>query len=188
MSANIKEVSIYCGSSYGHDMGIVDAVKDMGRRLGQHTELIRYGGGMYGHLQDIMDSCGDAGGKMQAISCPAYFKEGVDYPDHVDVIKSKNDEDRIDMFLKSDAFVVTPGGDGTFAEAMFSHNRNISALFQGVAQKPVVFLNTNGFYDFLKLHFDHIKSAGYSNDERQNELHFAETPSDVIDILWPSNY
>jgi uncharacterized protein (TIGR00730 family) len=180
----VNMVSVFCGSSYGKDKQIKKDIKELGRLLGDKASLVLYGGGLYGHLQDLMDGVGETGGNMQAIISPAYFDPKELYPPHVNVIRAKDDEGRIQKFLDADAFIVTPGGDGTFAEAMLSHNRNISALFQKEAGKPVVFMNTNNFYKHIKNHFKHMVTAGYSNNQRQQHLHFEPSPKKVVQKIF----
>jgi len=181
----MEKISVFCGSSYGNDAQVKQDIKDLGVLLGKKAACILYGGGLYGHLQDLMDSVGQAGGRMEALISPAYFDESEVYPDYVTVIKVRDDEERIKKFLEADAFVVTPGGDGTLAESFFAHNRNLSALFQKSALKPVIFLDTNGFYTHLKEHFKQMSRLGYSNEKRQGALHFETTPQAVITRLWP---
>jgi uncharacterized protein (TIGR00730 family) len=180
MAPKGKVISVFSGSSYGNDKQIIEDIKELGRLLGTRTERVLYGGGLYGHLQDLMEAVGNAGGKMDAVLSPAYFDPKEIYPSHVNVIKVQNDQERIEHFLKADAFIVTPGGDGTTAESMFAHNNNLSALFQNKAQKPVIFMNTNGFYSHLIDHFKHMSKAGYSNDKRQRPLFFEPSPKAVI--------
>jgi hypothetical protein len=181
----IEKVTVYCGSLYGNDKQIIKDIKELGRLLGKKAKTVLYGGGLYGHLQDLMDGFGETGGNMHAVLSPAYFDPGEKYPSHVTVIKVKDDEERVKAFLEGDAFVVTPGGDGTFAEAMFSHNRNLSALFLQQAQRPVVFMNTNEFYSNVIKHFEHMTNVGYSNEQRQDQLYFEATPASVIERIFP---
>jgi len=177
-------VTVFCGSSHGKDSKIVSDIKDLGQRLGQNASHVLYGGGLYGHLQDIMDAVGSTNGTMDAILPPAYFDPTEVYPEHVNVIKVNSDEDRILEMLKADAFIVTPGGDGTLAESFFAHNRNLSALYENGKQKPIVFLNTNNYYKHLKAHFEQMSNVGYSNEKRQEQLFFEATPEDVISRIF----
>ncbi|MBL4589867.1 MAG: LOG family protein [Alphaproteobacteria bacterium] len=90
------------------------------------------------------------------------------------------------ILLEADAFIVTPGGDGTLAESFFAHNRNLSALYSERTQKPIIFLNTSNYYKHLKEHFSHMADIGYSNQERQAQLTFEENPKAIISKLFPS--
>ncbi len=184
-----QTVSVYCGSSYprGDQADLyIAAIQDLGHALGGKKTLIRYGGGLYGHLQDLMNSAGAAGGQMEAILSSAYFKADEVYPPHVTVTQVDSDLDRAGLFLESDAYIVTPGGDGTFSESCFSHNRNLSLLFTQQTMKPLVFLNIAGFYEHVRGHFNHMAKTGYSSPARQAAVHFAPSVDAAIDLLWPS--
>ncbi len=182
----IETISVYCGSSYptGEKAPTyIKAIKDLGSALGEKPVLVRYGGGLYGHLQDLMEEVGHKGGKMQALLSSAYFKPEEIYPPHVEVIQVDSDLERAELFLGSDASIVTPGGDGTFSESCFSHNRNLSRLFSQQSMKPVVFLNIDGFYDNVKAHFEQMAAVGYSNEKRQAALHFVPSVKAAMDVL-----
>ena len=179
----IKNIAVFCGSSYGNDPQIADDIKRLGYLLGTRGTHVFYGGGLYGNLQDFMEEVGKSGGTMDAVLPPAYFKPDEIYPDHVNVIPVKSDEERIRHFLQAEAFIITPGGDGTTAEAFFAHNQNLSALFQKQTQKPMVFMNTNGFYKHLRGHFNHLVEQGYSNNDRQARLYFEKAPVNVINRI-----
>ena len=179
----MARISVFCGSSHGKDARIIEDIKTLGLILGQTFHHINYGGGLYGHLKDLMDSVGKGSAKMSAILSPTYYDAKETYPSFVTVVKALDDEDRVNKLLDADAFVITPGGDGTLAEAFFSHNRNLSAVYDNKALKPTVFLDTNDFYKNLREHFKHMADLGYSNDKRQEQLHFEKTPQDVIDTI-----
>ena len=132
MAQSPKSISVFCGSSYpkSSDAEVyINDIKNLGAILGREKLLVRYGGGLYGHLKDLMESVGQAGGTMEALISPAYFKEDEIYPDYVSVQKLSDDIKRMKGFLKSDAYILTPGGDGTFSEAWLSHNDNLARLF-----------------------------------------------------------
>jgi cytokinin riboside 5'-monophosphate phosphoribohydrolase len=64
---------------------------------------------------------------------------------------------KAEMAEAADAFVALPGGFGTLEEILEA----ITWLQLGYHQKPVGFLNMNGFYDGLLTFFDHCVTAGF---------------------------
>jgi|GEM_PF-2285632 len=187
---SVKTVSLYTGSSYckndpAFQARCVAATKEMARLAGGNADLVLYGGGQYGHLQDVMDEVGKIGGQMQALISPAYFDPKEVYPSHVDVKQVIDDQERTKLFLGADAHIVTPGGDGTICEAFFAHNDNLAKLFGGGEMKPVAILNLDGYYDSLRDWFAKASAVGYSNADRQKNLHFVDSPDAVAQLLWP---
>ena len=186
----IKTISLYTGSSYckndpDFQKRCIKATKEMARIAGQEADIVQYGGGLYGHLLDVMEEVGKVGGKMRALISPAFYDPNEQYPDYVDVVKLDDDQQRTKEFLSADGHIVTPGGDGTICEAFFSHNDNLSRLYSGGVMKPVTILNLDGYYDGLKDWFTKAVAVGYSNAERQSNLHFLKTPRAVQRQLWP---
>ena len=187
---SVKTVSLYTGSSYckndpAFQARCVAATKEMARLAGGNADLVLYGGGQYGHLQDVMDEVEKIGGQMQALISPAYFDPKEVYPSHVDVKQVIDDQERTKLFLGADAHIVTPGGDGTICEAFFAHNDNLAKLFGGGEMKPVAILNLDGYYDSLRDWFAKASAVGYSNADRQKNLHFVDSPDAVAQLLWP---
>lgn len=186
----IKTVTIFSGSSYPKvegtfkDLAIAET-KAVAHILGTKAQLVRNGGGLYGHLEDVINGVGKANGKIECIISDAFFKEDEVYPEHVTVIRTKDDVERQRHFLTSDAFVVTPGGDGTICESMLSHNDNIARLFQNAALKPVIWVNVSGYFNDLSAQFARAKEVGYSNNARQAQAHFVPNAQAMKEILWP---
>ncbi len=61
------------------------------------------------------------------------------------------------MLARSDAVVVMPGGLGTLDEA----TEILEQRKHGLHDKPVVLLNTAGFYDGLTLQFRRMEQEGF---------------------------
>ena len=79
----------------------------------------------------------------------------------------------------SDAFIVTPGGIGTFDEFF-----EIYTLRQlGVHQKPIAILNTDGYYDSL---IDMLKNAidkNFMPEANMNLLFISDNPKEILNHI-----
>jgi len=80
---------------------------------------------------------------------------------------------------RSDAFIALPGGFGTFEE-----------LFEVLAwqtlklhAKPVLLLNTNGFYDKLLGFLDHCVEQGMLTQEKREIVLVAGTVDEALRLL-----
>ena len=83
------------------------------------------------------------------------------------------------MSEKADAFIALPGGFGTFEE-----------LFEVLAwqtlklhAKPVLLLNTNGFYDRLLAFFDHCVEQGMLKAKNREIVLLADTVEEALEKL-----
>ncbi|MCH8113064.1 MAG: TIGR00730 family Rossman fold protein [Proteobacteria bacterium] len=81
------------------------------------------------------------------------------------------------MDARSDAFIALPGGFGTLEEIVEA----ITHKQLRYHDRPVVFLNTAGFYDPLLDFFDHQVSRQFVKAEHRRLYHVADTPEDAVD-------
>jgi hypothetical protein len=75
------------------------------------------------------------------------------------------------MDEKSDAFIVLAGGFGTLDEVMEA----MTLRQLGFHNKPIVFLNTDGFYNSLLEFFEQLYAQGFARHKEARPYHVAET-------------
>ncbi|MBV1835361.1 LOG family protein [Novacetimonas pomaceti] len=116
---SISSVAVFCGSRFGVRPEFHAAATELGTRLGQAGLRLVYGGGHVGLMGAVADAALKAGGKVTGI-IPAFLHdreimhEGVT---DLTVTTSMHDRKAM-MFSRADAFVVMPGGLGTFDETI----------------------------------------------------------------------
>lgn len=77
------------------------------------------------------------------------------------------------------AFVALPGGLGTFdeiAECMCMRQLSFH-------ERPIVFVNTNGYYEHLKSFLDSCTEANFIAGAFSRAIFFADTPEDAVHFL-----
>lgn len=79
----------------------------------------------------------------------------------------------------SDAVVALAGGFGTLEEL----SEMIVQKQLGYNQKPIVILNTNGFYDKLIEFFDEIISQKFAKNTSRELYFVAKTPQEAVEYL-----
>jgi uncharacterized protein (TIGR00730 family) len=80
------------------------------------------------------------------------------------------------MEERADAFVALPGGFGTLEEIL-----EILTLKQLEAHgKPVVFLNTNGFFEPLLAMFERLYHEQFTRRDYRGHYHVADAPPAVL--------
>lgn len=83
------------------------------------------------------------------------------------------------MAERADAFIALPGGFGTFEElfeVLAWHTLKLHA-------KPILLLNTNGFYDQLVAFLDHCVVEGMLKAKNREVLLLANTVDEAMRVL-----
>ncbi|MNS59522.1 LOG family protein YvdD [compost metagenome] len=74
------------------------------------------------------------------------------------------------MYDRSDAFACLPGGFGTMDEVM----EILTWKQLGIHDKPVVFVNVNGYYDHMRSLFERMIEDGLLKPEYVQLYHFVD--------------
>src|SRR5439155_12599388 len=83
------------------------------------------------------------------------------------------------MLQMSDAFIVLPGGLGTFDE--FFEVATEAQL--GVHKKPIIVVNVNGYYNALDAMLHAIVDTGFAKNTILKLYHLADGADDALKIL-----
>lgn len=140
-------ICLYGASSTEIYNAYILATEDLGKKIGTNGHSLVYGGGAGGLMGAAARGTVAGGGKVIGVA-PIFFQvDGVLFPDCTEFVYTKTMRERkAIMEQRADAFVVAPGGIGTFDEFF-----EIFSLKQlGQHKKPVAIFNINGYYDSLK--------------------------------------
>ena len=168
----MKSICVFCASSNAVDKVYHQVATDLGQRIGLLGLDLIFGGGGIGLMGDVARGVHDKGGRVVGV-IPEFFlnnEQPIEYVKADELIVTKDMRSRkAIMDERSDAFIVLPGGIGTLEEA----TEIISMKQLGLTEKPIVFINTNKFYDAFIL-----------NLNRMVELKFAKQSTlDLINVL-----
>ncbi|MGY8763069.1 MAG: LOG family protein [Nitrospinaceae bacterium] len=168
----MKSICVFCASSNAVDKVYHQVATDLGQRIGLLGLDLIFGGGGIGLMGDVARGVHDKGGRVVGV-IPEFFlnnEQPIEYAKADELIVTKDMRSRkAIMDERSDAFIVLPGGIGTLEEA----TEIISMKQLGLTEKPIVFINTNKFYDAFIL-----------NLNRMVELKFAKQSTlDLINVL-----
>lgn len=136
-------VCLFCGSSDRADPAYTEAARAFGKATAEAGWRLVYGGGGVGLMGASARGAHEAGGRVVGIM-PAFLRSRERLFDDVEtvVVTSMHERKQL-MYDQSDAFVVAPGGIGTLEEVV----ELLSWKRLDLHQKPVVFLNLNGFWN-----------------------------------------
>jgi hypothetical protein len=83
------------------------------------------------------------------------------------------------MIAMSDAFVVLAGGMGTLDEFF----EVVTTAQLGMHEKPIVLVNTGGYFDPLLGLVRHVHAAGFIYGDVTRLFQIVETPDAAMDLL-----
>ncbi|MFE7597675.1 TIGR00730 family Rossman fold protein [Streptomyces sp. NPDC057494] len=124
--------------------------------LGKAGHTLVWGGSDTGLMKVVADGVQDAGGRLVGVSVDFLAHKARPGADEM-VIAGNLAERKALLLAKCDAIVVMVGGTGTLDEA----TEILELKKHGKHAKPVVLLNTAGFYDGLKTQFRRMEDEGF---------------------------
>lgn len=177
----MANICVYCSSSSRIDDGFAPTAQTLGDGLAARRHTLIYGGGTSG-LMGVVARAVQEGGSSVVGVIPDKLRsiEGVarDTADELIVTDTMSERKRI-MYLRSDAFVVLPGGFGTLEEFL-----EVLTLRQlAYHERPVVIVNDNGFYDPLLGFFEQLYAQHFSRTPYNDLVFVADTPHDALHHL-----
>ncbi len=161
-AALIRRVCVFCGSNRGTDPMYVDAARDLGRLFAREGVTLVYGGGSVGLMGELADAVLGSGGEVIGVIPHALWAREVGHRALTDLrIVDTMHERKAMMADLADAFIALPGGLGTLEEIF-----EIWTWAQlGLHQKPVGFLDVNGFFSPLMQFIDRAVRERFVKDE-----------------------
>ncbi len=179
----IKNICVFASSSnYLEDVYYKDA-KELGQLIGQNGYNIVYGGSTLGLMWTCASEVQNSGGKVIGVMPQRLADMGCKTDNCDEFFMAVGMRDRKDKMDKiSEAVIALAGGLGTLEEL----SEMIVQKQLGYNKKPIVILNTNGFYNKLLEFFDRIIEEKFANKMTRNLYYIAKTPQEAIDYI--SNY
>ena len=142
------KICVYGAASSLIDECYIEAGKELGRKMAKRGHGLVFGGGANGMMGAVAKGVTEENGDILGI-IPKFFEEAgaeVSYGKCTEYIYTDTMGERKQLLEdKSDAFIIAPGGIGTFDE--FFQALTLKQL--GRHNKPIVVFDINGFFDEL---------------------------------------
>lgn len=164
---------------------------ELARLLAQNGDTLVWGGSNRGLMKIVADTAQAEGGKIIGVSVELFKHHAHTQADELIITKNLS-ERKATLLNRADAIVVLVGGLGTLDEL----TEIVELKREGEHTKPIIVLNTNGFYDGLKLQMDRIASEGLlpaaeleivTYRSLAEYLQFVDTPQAVLSVLAKSS-
>jgi len=177
----MKYIGVFC-SSQEVDQKYVDATRKFGKLMAENGYNLVWGGSDRGLMKVIADAVEEGGGELYGVSISTFNHILRNNVKNMILAKDLGDR-KAAMLEKSDLIVTLVGGIGTLDELT-----DIIELRKiGMHQKPIVILNTDNFYEGLKMIMDRMEREGFLNSnlekDTKNLVYFANTPEEAIDYI-----
>jgi len=179
----IKSICVFCASSESVDNNYKKVAKELGREIAKKGIDLVYGGAYIGLMGCVAQGVHEEKGNVIGV-LPQFFRsKDIEYLDADELIVTKDMRERkAKMDERSDAFIVLPGGMGTLEEAM----EILSMRQLKLTDKPLVFINSQGYYDNLKKTFDVMIEQRFAKENIRKM--FAMTPDPITALEYILNY
>jgi uncharacterized protein (TIGR00730 family) len=156
-----KSVCVYCGSRPGADPAYMAEATRLGTLFADEGWRLVYGAGDVGLMGAVARSAQAAGGETFGVIPQHLVDWEVGKTDLTTyVITETMHERKKVMFMNCDAVVVLPGGAGSLDELFEA----LTWRQLGLHNKPVLLMNTNGYWDPLIALLQHVTSQGFADD------------------------
>jgi uncharacterized protein (TIGR00730 family) len=176
----IQNIAVFCASASGTNPIYREAAEHLGRVLAEKSLGLIYGGAKVGLMCAVAESSLAAGGRVVGV-IPEVLVDlevahhGVTELHVTDTMHTR----KALMGEKADAFLILPGGFGTFEE-MFEV---LAWQTLKLHHKPIMLLNINGFYDQLLAFLDYCVTEGMLKQKNREILLVANTVDEAIATL-----
>ncbi|MBV1896548.1 MAG: TIGR00730 family Rossman fold protein [Rhodobacteraceae bacterium] len=175
-----KSVCVYCGSRSGAMPAYADASRTLGKTLAQDGWRLVYGAGDVGLMGEVARAAQTAGGDTFGVIPTHLLAREVGKTDLTRFVVTETMHERKKvMFMNADAVVVLPGGAGSLDELF----EVLTWRQLGLHSKPVVLLNTAGYWSPLLALIDHVIAQGFADPELAEFLSVVDTPAEAIEVL-----
>ena len=142
------KICVYGAASSEIDKSFIETGNELGRNIALRGHGLVFGGGRGGMMGAVATGVAEKNGEIIGIS-PKFFEENnaeIIFPDCTNLIQPDTMRERKRLLDEtSDAFIMVPGGIGTFDE--FFEILTLKQL--GRHNKAIVVFNMHGYYDSL---------------------------------------
>jgi uncharacterized protein (TIGR00730 family) len=173
-------ICVFCSSSNAINNDYFAEAEQLGKLIGEANHILINGGANVGLMEAVTISARKTGAKTVGIIPEIMIGRSLVSTNTHDVIITKDMMERKQKMREmSDAFIALPGGFGTLEEIL-----EVITLRQlSYHTKPIVFVNTNNFFEYLFKQFELAYDEMFAK-EIYRELYFvANNSAEAIEYI-----
>lgn len=173
-------ITVFCASSEKVEQDYFDAARRLGEGIAARDWNLVYGGTNCGLMRMVAETTLLGGGKVKGIIPRCIAERGVAARNITELVVVEDMKERKQLLREqADAFVALPGGWGTLEEVT-----EVVTLKQlGAHKKPIVFINTGGFYELFWKFMEQATAKGFISDAYRGLYRIAATPEEALEYI-----
>jgi len=174
----LQRIAVYCSASDGVPEVYNEAAFRMGQLLARAGIEVVYGDGGIGLMKHLAEGVLSAGGKVTGVIPRFMVEKGWNNPRSTQTIVTESMHERkAAITAMVDAMVALPGGVGTMDELF----ECLTWKQLGLHGKPVVIVNTDGYFDPILTALDKMVSEHFMQPlHRDRMFTVVSTPDEVL--------
>ena len=176
----IKAVAVFCGASHHVDNLYQLEAKETGRLLAVNSFDVVYGGASQGLMGIVADSALEHKGNVYGY-IPTFltvFETPHPHATEMHFVDSMQSR-KLLMYDRADAFLILPGGLGTFEEAV----EILSWRKIDLHKKPIIFVDTDHYWQPFFDMLNQMVVAGFAPATALTYCHRVATSQEAVDYL-----
>ena len=181
----MKNICVFASSSNKLNDQFYKDARDLGTLMGKAGMNIVYGGSRLGLMYACASAVKSNGGGIIGVMPEKLYDFGVGNPEDCEefILTAGMRERKAKMDEISDAVVALAGGFVTLEEI----SEMIVQKQLGYNTKPIILLNTCGFYNNLIQFFDNIIELNFAKENMRKLYYIADSPIDAMQYLHSYN-
>ncbi len=175
-----KAIAVFCGSKAGESPSYEAAARELGRAMAEKGVRLVFGGGRIGIMGFVADEVMSGGGEVTGV-IPHFLHDlevGHDGVTELIAVESMH-ERKNTMFMRSDAFVILPGGLGTLDECL----EIITWKQLHIHAKPIVILDVDGYWKSLMVLVEDVIAGGFAHPKARDLFTVVTSVDDIFQAI-----
>ena len=173
-------VAVFCASANEVEPCYFREAGRLGKRIGELGWQLIYGGTNIGLMREVADATIRQGGEVTGIIPECIRDRGVAAGGLKQLIVAPDMKERKHLLREhADAFIALPGGWGTLEEI----TEVITLKQLGQHNKPIVFLNTAGYYKLFFEFIEHSRKAKFISSAYDHLYYIADAVEPALDYI-----
>ena len=173
-------ICVYGAASNNIDSAYIEAVEELGRKIAERGHSIVYGGGAGGLMGAVARGVHEGGGEITGVA-PTFFNvDGMLFEHCTELIRTETMRERKRiMEERADAFIIMPGGVGTFDE--FFEILTLKQL--GRHNKAMVMFNFRKYYNAMAEMMEKAVDEGFVAPGCLKLYEVLSKPDEILDYI-----
>ena len=182
MNSVLQRIAVYCSASDGVPEVYNTAAYRLGQLLAQEGIEVVYGDGGIGLMKHLAEGVLAEGGRITGVIPRFMVEQGWNNPRSTQTIVTSSMHERKAAITRMvDAMVALPGGIGTMEELF----ECLTWKQLGLHGKPVVIVNTNGYFDPVIAALDKMVAEHFMQPVHRNRMFtVVNSPEEVLSAVY----